>query len=91
MVALPWCRRRGSVDGDGGGVEGASAIGSEELLPIVSTAASGGGGGVCAEHVRHRPGGLRLRPPTNPRGGWLPRQCAAAQGHRNAAENIRGQ
>ena len=46
MLALPWCRRGGSVDWDGDGAEGASAIGSqEEAPPTVSLAARGGGGG----------------------------------------------
>ena len=44
MLALPCCRRCGSVDWDGGAAEGASAIGSEEPPPTVSTAACGGGG-----------------------------------------------
>ena len=44
MLVLPCCRRCGSVDWDGGGVEGAPGIGSEELPPTASTAACGGGG-----------------------------------------------
>ena len=49
MLALPCCRRCGSVDWDGGGAEGTSAIGSEELPPAASTAACGGEGvrGTC--------------------------------------------
>ena len=47
MLALPCCRRGGSVDCGGEGAEGASATGSEELPPAVSAAARGGGGGVC--------------------------------------------
>ena len=45
MLALPCRRRCGSVDWDGGGAEGASATGSEELPLTVSPAACGGGGG----------------------------------------------
>ena len=45
MLALPCCRRGGSVDWDGGGAEGASAIGSEELPPAALAAACGEGGG----------------------------------------------
>ena len=82
MLALPCCRRCcGSVDWDGGGAEGASAIGSDEPPLTVSTAVYGGGsrrGRACAEHVRHRPVGLRVRPLPSPRGGLTPRQCAAA-------------
>ena len=95
MLALPCCRRCcGSVDRDGGGAEGASATESEEPPLTASTAVCGGGGGEgegggCAEHVRHRPVVLRLRPPPSPRGGLTPRQLAAAHGRRNEAENIR--
>ena len=54
MLALPCCRRGGSVDWDGGGVEGASATGSEELPPRgAGRSVGGGGGGAYAEHVRH--------------------------------------
>ena len=54
MLALPCCRRGGSVDWDGEGAEGASATGSEELPPAASAATRGeGGGGAHAEHVRH--------------------------------------
>ena len=42
MLALPCCRRCGSVDLGGEGVEGASATGSEEPLPAASAAARGG-------------------------------------------------
>ena len=38
-LALPCCRCGGSVDWDGEGAEGASAIGSEELPPAASAAA----------------------------------------------------
>ena len=52
MLALPCCRRGGSEDWDGEGVEGASAIGSQEHPPGgVGRSVRGGGG--CAEHVRH--------------------------------------
>ena len=44
MLALPCCRRCGSVDWDGGGAEGASATGSEELSPTASFVACGGDG-----------------------------------------------
>ena len=44
MLALPCCRRGGSVGWDGEGVESASATGSEELPPVAPAAASGGGG-----------------------------------------------
>ena len=37
-------------------------------------------GGARADNVRHRPGGLRLRPRPTPRGELSPRQRAAAQG-----------
>ena len=47
MLALPCCRRGDSVDWDGGGAEGAPAIGSEEEAPpIASLAARWGGGGM---------------------------------------------
>ena len=45
MRALPCCRRCGSVDWDGGGTEGASAIVSEGFSPTASTPACAGGGG----------------------------------------------
>ena len=67
MLALLCCRRCGSVNWDGGDAEGASATRLEEPPPIASTAACRGGR-ARAEHVRHRPGGIWLRPPPN-RGG----------------------
>ena len=48
MLALPCCRRGGSVDGDGDGAEGAPATGSEEA-PAPPSAARGGGGGSARE------------------------------------------
>ena len=52
MLALPCCRRCGSVDWGSEGAEGASATGSEER-PLASPAAAWGGGGMRAEHVRY--------------------------------------
>ena len=46
MLALPCCRRCGSLDRDGGGAEGASATGSQEVPPAASTVACGGGRGM---------------------------------------------
>ena len=80
MLALPYCRPGGSVDWDGGGAEGASAIGSEEEAPPDCVARRSWGGWGPAKHVRHRPRGLWLRPPSNPRGGSSPRLSAVAQG-----------
>ena len=52
MLALPCCRRCGSVDYDGEG-EGAFATGSEGPSLATPVAVQGwGGGGGCAEHVR---------------------------------------
>ena len=47
MLALPCCRRGGSVDWDGDDAEGAPATGSEEegTPPAAPSAARGGGGG----------------------------------------------
>ena len=42
MLALPCCRRCGSVDWGGEGAEGASATGSEEPLLTASAAVRGG-------------------------------------------------
>ena len=39
MLALPCCRRGGSVDWGGEGAEGASATALEELPPAASAAA----------------------------------------------------
>ena len=47
MLALPCCRRCGSVNWDGVGAEGASAIGSEELPQLRRLLRVGGGVGVC--------------------------------------------
>ena len=44
VLAMPCCRRCSNVDWGGGGAEGASAIGSEELPPTAPTTACGGGG-----------------------------------------------
>ena len=80
MLALPCCRRCYSVDWDGGGAEGDSATGSEELPPTASTAACWGGGRersmsatdlVAFGWGRHR---------TQRGGGSSPRQRAAAHG-----------
>ena len=51
MLALPCCRRGGSVDWDGDGAEGASATGSEEeeAPPAAPSVARGGGG--CARSM----------------------------------------
>ena len=46
MLALPCCRRYSGVDWDGGGAEGTSATGSEEVPPTASTVVCGGGRGV---------------------------------------------
>ena len=45
MLALPCCRRGGSLNRGGEGAQGASATGSEELPPAASIAARGAGGG----------------------------------------------
>ena len=46
MLALPCCRRGGSVDWDGDGAGGAPATGlEEEAPPTASPDALGGGGG----------------------------------------------
>ena len=46
MLALPCCRRGGSVDWDGDAAEGASATGSQEgEAPSAASSAARGGGG----------------------------------------------
>ena len=80
MLALPCCRRGGNVDGDGDDAGGAPVIGLEEEAPPTAPPDALGGGRGCAYHVRYRPSGLRLRPPSNSRGEsslWL---NAATQG-----------
>ena len=53
VLALPCCRRNGSVDWGGEGGEGASANGLEDPPLAVPAATRGGGGGVRTEHVRY--------------------------------------
>ena len=73
MLALPCCRRCGSVDCGDEGDGGAFATGSGEPSLASSVAEPGGGG---AEHVRYGLGGLRLQLLATPRWG-----STATQGH----------
>ena len=83
VLALPCCRRGSSVDWDGGGAEGAPAIGSEEEAPpIASLAACGGGAGceACLLLTCWPLAEAAVEP-----AGWM---SAAAEGRSDAAKNI---
>ena len=88
MLALPCCRRGGSVDYDGGGAEGASAIGSGDTprrrRPL-RVCVWGGVRGACPP-LTWLPS---ARAAAHPAGGSSPRHRAATQSRRNAAENVK--
>ena len=78
MLALPCCRRGGSVDWDGDGAEGASATGSEEeeAPPAAPSVARGGGGG----------GGARAACPPPSCWPWVGAVVVPAEGTAAAVE-----
>ena len=92
MLALPCCRRGGSVDWGGDAAGGAPAtglVGGERGSPAAALPMARGEGGrarIMSTTVLAALGGGGSS--WRPRGGPPPRRRAAAQGRRDAAEHV---